>query len=167
MGEGMRTVEANGPRCVNDVTGGGICMALDNAARKRELLDRLVREKDIAASFFTRVADQLEDVDRRRWFRRMGQDEKDQRKILVKHRREVCGANPTPQKVEVSRVHALADRYARSGSQAVRYADALRLAARVKREPLHLRALLGQPAHQGEQARLGDVELLIAAVVSG
>ena len=38
------------------------------------------------------------------------------------------------------------------------------LAPRVEREALHLRALLGQPAHEGEEARFGDVELLVAAI---
>ena len=38
------------------------------------------------------------------------------------------------------------------------------LASRVEREALHLGALLGQPAHEGEEARLGDVELLVAAI---
>ncbi len=59
-------------------------------ARVRAVLDRLAREKEIAQNFFNRMADTLEDVEKRRWFRRMGQDEKDQRKILVKHRKELC-----------------------------------------------------------------------------
>jgi rubrerythrin len=60
------------------------------AARACAVLDRLAREKEIAQNFFNRIGDTLEDVDKRRWFRRMAQDEKDQRKILVKHRKEMC-----------------------------------------------------------------------------
>lgn len=60
------------------------------AARARVVLDRLAAEKEIAQDFFNRIGEGLEDVDKRRWFRRMAQDEKDQRKILVKHRKELC-----------------------------------------------------------------------------
>ena len=60
------------------------------AARARVVLDRLAAEKEIAQNFFNRIGEGLEDVEKRRWFRRMGQDEKDQRKILVKHRKELC-----------------------------------------------------------------------------
>jgi len=59
-------------------------------ARARVVLDRLADEKEIAQNFFNKVGERLEDVDKRRWFRRMGQDEKDQRKILIKHRKELC-----------------------------------------------------------------------------
>jgi hypothetical protein len=60
------------------------------AARARVVLDRLAAEKEIAQNFFNKIGEALEDVEKRRWFRRMGQDEKDQRKILVKHRKELC-----------------------------------------------------------------------------
>jgi len=59
-------------------------------ARARVVLDRLAAEKEIAQNFFNRIGEGLEDVEKRRWFRRMGQDEKDQRKILIKHRKELC-----------------------------------------------------------------------------
>ena len=59
-------------------------------ARARVVLDRLASEKEIAQNFFCAVGESLEDVDKRRWFRRMSQDEKDQRKILIKHRKELC-----------------------------------------------------------------------------
>jgi rubrerythrin len=59
-------------------------------ARARVVLDRLATEKEIAHDFFNRIGEGLEDVEQRRWFRRMAQDEKDQRKILVKHRKELC-----------------------------------------------------------------------------
>ena len=83
-------------------------MTFEDAVRLRVVLDRLVREKEIAAQFFGRMAQVQEDVEHRRWFRRMAQDEKDQRKILMKHRRELCGAiaahaSPTP--AQVSAVH--------------------------------------------------------------
>lgn len=70
-------------------------MGPEEAVRLRAVLDRMVREKEIAAAFFGRMAESLGEVEHRRWFRRMAQDEKDQRKILVKHRRELCG-NVTP-----------------------------------------------------------------------
>jgi hypothetical protein len=66
-------------------------MGPEEAVRLRAVLDRMVKEKEVAAAFFGRMAETLEAVDQRRRFRRMAQDEKDQRKILMKHRRELCG----------------------------------------------------------------------------
>ena len=48
-------------------------MTPEDAARLRGVLDRLVKEKEIAASWFGRVAQVLDDVDQRRAFRRMAQ----------------------------------------------------------------------------------------------
>jgi rubrerythrin len=80
-------------------------MGPEEAVRLRAVLDRMVKEKEIAAAFFGRMAEALEDVDQRRSFRRMAQDEKDQRKILVKHRRELCGQVPTTLPIAVSAIH--------------------------------------------------------------
>jgi len=106
-------------------------MSLEDGAGLRAILDRMVREKEIAASFFARIAEKLEDVEQRRWFRRMAQDEKDQRKILLKHRRELCGA-PVPGGTKVSSVHEALDLAGRDGSPG--YLEALRLAARLADE---------------------------------
>ncbi len=97
----------------------------------RDVLDRMVKEKEIAAAFFHRVADCVEDVDQRRWFRRMAQDEKDQRKILLKHRRELCGTVPAQPPIPVSAVHEVLERAAR-GSASLE--DALRLAVQSAEE---------------------------------
>ena len=103
------------------------------AARACAILDRLAREKEIAQDFFNRIGDAMEDVDRRRWFRRMGQDEKDQRKILVKHRKEMCRdvLDDVPQ-IDVSPGHqVLLDRTRDTG---ISYADALRISVRAAEE---------------------------------
>jgi rubrerythrin len=80
-------------------------MGSEEAVRLRAVLDRIVKEKEIAAAFFGRMAESLEEVDQRRWFRRMAQDEKDQRKIVMKHRRELCGSVPATAAVLISAVH--------------------------------------------------------------
>ena len=80
-------------------------MSPEEAVRLRAMLDRMVKEKEIAAGFFARMAESLEEVEQRRWFRRMAQDEKDQRKILVKHRRELCGNVPTVLPIVISVLH--------------------------------------------------------------
>ena len=80
-------------------------MGPDEAVRLRAVLDRMVKEKEIAAAFFGRMAESLDEVDQRRAFRRMAQDEKDQRKILVKHRRELCGNIPTTLPIVISAIH--------------------------------------------------------------
>jgi len=91
------------------------------------VLDRMVREKEISAAFFARVAEGLEDPDRRGWFRRMGQDEKDQRKILVKHRRELCGPGNRNDDTQVSAVHEAIETRGSQGD-VLDYLEALRLA---------------------------------------
>jgi rubrerythrin len=85
-------------------------MGSEEAVRLRAVLDRIVKEKETAAAFFGRMAECLEDVEQRRWFRRMAQDEKDQRKIVMKHRRELCGSVAATQIVVMSPIH---DRIAR------------------------------------------------------
>ena len=80
-------------------------MGPEEAVRLRAMLDRMVKEKEIAAAFFARMAESLEEVDQRRAFRRMAQDEKDQRKIVMKHRRELCGSVPSVLPVQVSALH--------------------------------------------------------------
>jgi hypothetical protein len=103
------------------------------AARGCAVLDRLAREKEIAQDFFNRIGEALEDVDRRRWFRRMGQDEKDQRKILVKHRKEMCRdlLDDVPQ-IAVSPGHQVLED--RSRNTDIAYADALRISVRAAEE---------------------------------
>ena len=82
-------------------------MGAAEVARVQVILDRMAREKEIAYTFYSRAAERLEDVERRRWFRRLGQDEKDQRKILVKHRKELCpGPAEISAEIEVSPMHA-------------------------------------------------------------
>ncbi len=97
----------------------------DDFARMRSVLDRMVREKEITAGFFTRVAETLDDVDQRGWFRRMAQDERDQRKILMKHRRELCGKAQDADIVPVSAVHEGLGVDLPEGTE---YQEALRLA---------------------------------------
>ena len=108
-------------------------MGLVEAARVRAILDRMAREKEIAFGFYTRVADRLEDVDQRRWFRRMGQDEKDQRKILIKHRKELC---PTPIggaiEIDISPMHAALAEMSRDVD--LDYVTVLRMAVRTAEE---------------------------------
>lgn len=107
-------------------------MTPEDALRLRTVLDRLVREKEIAAVYFGRVAQVLENVDHRRAFRRMAQDEKDQRKILMKHRRELCGSVPAHAVVQVSPVHAEVDAAGRPAGAT--YLDVVRAAARLAEE---------------------------------
>lgn len=93
------------------------------------ILDRMIREKEVASAYYTRISDKLEDVEQRRWFRRLGQDEKDQRKILVKHRKEICGApGEGARSVEISEIHVSLKEFGR-GTEVV-FIDALRLATR-------------------------------------
>ena len=75
------------------------------AARVHAVLDRLAREKEIAQGFFNSIAERLEDVEHRRWFRRMAQDEKDQRKILVKHLKELCPNPHADARIPISAGH--------------------------------------------------------------
>jgi hypothetical protein len=91
-----------------------------------QILDRMVREKEISASFFGRAGDCLDDPDQRRWFRRMGQDEKDQRKILMKHRRELCGPRDKKAPVPVSVIHQTLEVTAKTDKPTL--VDCLRLA---------------------------------------
>jgi len=101
-------------------------MSGDDAVRLRAVLDRLVREKEIAAQFFGRMAQVLEDVEHRRWFRRMAQDEKDQRKILMKHRRELCGHVTLEAASAVSAIHQALEPVARTSN--AEFLDAVRIA---------------------------------------
>jgi rubrerythrin len=57
----------------------------------RELLDAAIRGKEVAAQFFQSLAAAVDDVQLRRCFRRLAQEEWDHRKILLKHRRELFG----------------------------------------------------------------------------
>jgi len=61
------------------------------AAPLRDLLDGVIRGKEIASQFFQSLAGSVEDVQLRRCFRRLAQEEWDHRKILLKHRRELFG----------------------------------------------------------------------------
>jgi rubrerythrin len=98
------------------------------AAPLRDLLDGVIRGKEIASQFFQSLAGSVDDVQLRRCFRRLAQEEWDHRKILLKHRRELFG-----------RIEALRD--ARAGHSPVFAAfarkpiigtpDDLRLALRV------------------------------------
>ena len=107
-------------------------MTPEDAARLRAVLDRLVREKEIAATWFGRVAQVLDDVEQRRAFRRMAQDEKDQRKILMKHRRELCGALALQVQPQVSTVHREIEAASRPSS--ARWNEAVRVAAHLAEE---------------------------------
>lgn len=106
-------------------------MNVEEAVRLRAVLDRLVREKEIAAQFFGRMAQVQDDVEHRRWFRRMAQDEKDQRKILMKHRRELCGhVQPAP--AGMSAIHQAVEPVARTSTAG--FVDAVRIAVRIAEE---------------------------------
>jgi len=108
-------------------------MELLEAARVHAVLDRLAREKEIAQNFFNRIGETLEDVEKRRWFRRMGQDEKDQRKILVKHRRELCRDVPDDSPVLApSEGHERLVALTRAGT--AEYIDVLRASVRAAEE---------------------------------
>ncbi|HEU4395647.1 MAG TPA: ferritin family protein [Planctomycetota bacterium] len=61
------------------------------AAPLRDLLDGVIRGKEIASQFFQSLAGSVDDVQLRRCFRRLAQEEWDHRKILLKHRRELFG----------------------------------------------------------------------------
>ena len=103
------------------------------AARACAVLDRLAREKEIAQNFFNRIGELLEDVDKRRWFRRMAQDEKDQRKILVKHRKEMRRDIGDPAVVlDVSPGHQIL--LDRTKAADIAYIDALRISVRAAEE---------------------------------
>src|SRR6185295_8189846 len=103
--QGSRRVNPAGGRGSGQEHREELRMGPDEAVRLRAVLDRMVKEKAIAAAFFGRMAESLEEVDQRRSFRRMAQDEKDQRKILVKHHRELCGQVPTTLPIVVSAIH--------------------------------------------------------------
>jgi hypothetical protein len=107
-------------------------MTVEEAVRLRAVLDRLVREKEIAAQFFGRMAQVQEDVEHRRWFRRMAQDEKDQRKILMKHRRELCGHVQPSSLAGMSAIHQAVEPVARTSTAG--FVDAVRIAARIAEE---------------------------------
>lgn len=107
-------------------------MTSEDAVRLRAVLDRLVREKEIAAQFFGRMAQVQDDVEHRRWFRRMAQDEKDQRKILMKHRRELCGHVQTTTVTAMSPVHQTVEPVARTSTAC--FVEAVRTAARIAEE---------------------------------
>ena len=100
-------------------------MGPEESVRLRAVLDRMVKEKEIAAGFFGRMAESLDEVDQRRWFRRMAQDEKDQRKILMKHRRELCGNIPTTLPIVVSAIHERLTRIVRGTEPGLEEALAL------------------------------------------
>jgi rubrerythrin len=100
-------------------------MGPEEAVRLRAVLDRMVKEKEIAAAFFGRMAESLDEVDQRRAFRRMAQDEKDQRKILVKHRRELCGNIPTSLPIAISAIHDRLLKFARGQEPGLEEAIAL------------------------------------------
>jgi rubrerythrin len=100
-------------------------MGPEESVRLRAVLDRMVKEKEVAAGFFGRMAESLGEVDQRRWFRRMAQDEKDQRKILMKHRRELCGNVPTTLPIVVSAIHERLTRVVRGEEPGVEEALAL------------------------------------------
>jgi rubrerythrin len=57
----------------------------------RDLLDGAIRGKEIASQFFGSLVGAVDDVQLRRCFRRLAQEEWDHRKILLKHRRELFG----------------------------------------------------------------------------
>ena len=100
-------------------------MGPEESVRLRAVLDRMVKEKEVAAGFFGRMAESLDEVDQRRWFRRMAQDEKDQRKILMKHRRELCGNVPTTLPIVVSAIHDRLSCVVRGGEPGLEEALAL------------------------------------------
>lgn len=100
-------------------------MGPEESVRLRAVLDRMVKEKEIAAGFFGRMAESLDEVDQRRWFRRMAQDEKDQRKILMKHRRELCGNVPTSLPISLSPIHERLTRIVRGAEPGLEEALAL------------------------------------------
>src|SRR5512138_58355 len=100
-------------------------MGPEESVRLRAVLDRMVKEKEVAAGFFGRMAESLGEVDQRRWVRRMAQDEKDQRKILMKHRRELCGNVPTTLPIVVSAIHERLTRVVRGEEPGVEEALAL------------------------------------------
>jgi rubrerythrin len=107
-------------------------MGLEEAVRLRAVLDRMVKEKEVAAAFFARMAESLEEVDQRRAFRRMAQDEKDQRKIVMKHRRELCGSVPSVLPIAVSALHDRLSKIARGEEPGLE--EALTLAIRSAEE---------------------------------
>ncbi len=109
-------------------------MGPDEAVRLRAVLDRMVKEKEIAAGFFGRMAESLDEVDQRRAFRRMAQDEKDQKKILVKHRRELCGHVPTTLPIALSVIHERLSKVGRGQEPGLE--EALALAVRSADEAL-------------------------------
>jgi rubrerythrin len=117
-------------------------MGPEEAVRLRAVLDRMVKEKEIAAAFFGRMAESLEEVDQRRSFRRMAQDEKDQRKILMKHRRELCGNIQSVQPAIVSAIHERLTQIARGEEPGLE--EALTLAIRSADEALAACARAGE-----------------------
>ena len=105
-------------------------MGMERSYAVGSVLDRMAREKEISALFFARMAETLPDPEQRSWFRRMGQDEKDQRKILLKHRRELCGPRNGSPAPEVNGVFKVL--LTKSGD--VLFEEALRLAIRTAEE---------------------------------
>ncbi len=62
----------------------------------RDVLDAAIRGKEIASGFFASLASAVEEVNLRRCFRRLAQEEWDHRKILLKHRRSLFGRPVMP-----------------------------------------------------------------------
>jgi rubrerythrin len=60
--------------------------------------DGAIRGKEVASTFFQSLAGSVGELELRRSFRRLGQEEWDHRKILMKHRRELFG-RPEPGRV--------------------------------------------------------------------
>jgi rubrerythrin len=92
----------------------------------RDLLDTAIRGKEIASQFFGSLAGAVDDVQLRRCFRRLAQEEWDHRKILLKHRRELFG-RPDQQRPGRSPDHVFG---ALARKPVIGSADDLRLALR-------------------------------------
>lgn len=90
---------------------------------REELLDAAIRGKELASTFFQSLAGSIEDVDLRRCFQRLSQEEWDHRKILLKHRRELFGRAARSAAGEPRTDGAFA---AVAGRPAIRHRDDLR-----------------------------------------
>ena len=67
-------------------------MGIDTTREPRAVLDEAIRSKALAAEFFDFLSNSVPGVKLRQTFQRFSRDEREQRKILMKYRRDLYGS---------------------------------------------------------------------------
>ncbi len=70
-------------------------MAIETIREPRAVLDEAIRSKALAAEFFDFLSRSVPGVKLRQTFQMFGRDEREQRKILMKYRRDLYGSGDT------------------------------------------------------------------------